>query len=59
MAEALAPIRERSTELEKNPAIVMDALEKGALRCSKIAAETMEEVRAKMGIGHPSLSAIT
>jgi tryptophanyl-tRNA synthetase len=46
----LAPYRERRTELAKNPAGVYDILEDGRQRASKIAGETMRQVREAMGL---------
>jgi len=51
----LAPIRERAAAFEASPGIVLDALDQGASRARKIAATTMEEVRAAMGIGRAAL----
>ncbi len=47
----LAPIRERAAVLRDNPGPVLDALQQGAERCRVLARETMDEVRAAMGIG--------
>ncbi len=49
MAE-LTPIRERALLLKNDPSYVMDALEQGAKACRVLAAETMEEVRAALGL---------
>ncbi|MCK9458871.1 MAG: tryptophan--tRNA ligase [Proteobacteria bacterium] len=53
---ALAPIRERAAALEARPMAVLDALDSGAARARGIAAATMEEVRAAMGIGRAALA---
>jgi len=55
---ALAPIRERAAALEARPATVIDALDQGAARAKGIAAATMAEVRAAMGIGRAVLDGI-
>ena len=52
----LAPIRERAAALEASPGTVLDALDQGAARAKGIAAATMEEVRAAMGIGRAALA---
>jgi tryptophanyl-tRNA synthetase len=49
MIAALAPIRERAQELAAHPARVTDILAAGAARCRRLAAETMTEVRSRMG----------
>jgi len=48
---ALEPIRARAGRLRANPDEVLDGLEQGRRRCVEVAASTMEEVRAAMGIG--------
>ena len=50
MIKELAPIREKSLELMKNPDRVIDTLNTGAEKCKKIAEETMKEVRSLMGL---------
>jgi tryptophanyl-tRNA synthetase len=52
----LAPIQERSEQLKQKPDHVVEVLEEGAIRCRKIAAETMTEVRSAMGIGRDKLA---
>jgi tryptophanyl-tRNA synthetase len=47
----LEPIRDSAEELQRHPEQVREALETGGQRCRKIAAETMGQVRAAMGIG--------
>jgi tryptophanyl-tRNA synthetase len=49
MEEELVPIRRRAEELRANPAMVEDALAKGAETCRALAAETMHGVRDLMG----------
>jgi tryptophanyl-tRNA synthetase len=46
----LGPIRERAMALRKNTDYVMDVLRDGAGKCSKIAGETMAEVRTALGL---------
>jgi tryptophanyl-tRNA synthetase len=53
MAE-LAPIRERAQALLAEPERVWSILESGAERCRAIATETMDEVRAAMGLRSPA-----
>ncbi len=48
---ALLPIRERAQHLKAHPEVVRDALAAGGKRCRALAAATMDEVRAAMGIG--------
>lgn len=50
LVEKLKPIREKKKELQKNPEIVNEILEKGAKKARKIAEMKMEEVRKKMGL---------
>jgi tryptophanyl-tRNA synthetase len=49
MAE-LDPIRARAAELQADPSLVKDALAEGAVRARKIARETMDHVRERMGL---------
>jgi tryptophanyl-tRNA synthetase len=46
----LAPISERRAELARDPATVLDILEKGTARARKVAGETLSEVKAAMQI---------
>ena len=48
--ESLAPFRERRAELDKNPDQVWDILQDGAKRARSLAEQTMEEVRAALGL---------
>jgi tryptophanyl-tRNA synthetase len=50
MLENLAPIRERKSELEKDPDFVRDVLEAGGKKARAMAAETMEKVRKVTGL---------
>jgi len=47
----LMPIREKRMELEADPGYVTKVIVQGAERARAIAAETMKEVRVKMGLG--------
>jgi tryptophanyl-tRNA synthetase len=51
VVELLTPLRERYSELRADEAAIEAALVEGAERARKIAAATMTEVRAAMGIG--------
>jgi tryptophanyl-tRNA synthetase len=51
VADALGPVRERYRELRANPDAIEAALRQGAERAREIAAPTMEEVHAVMGLG--------
>lgn len=46
----LAPIREKAEKLLKDKNYVHDVLQTGAKKCRDIAAQTMTEVRAKLGL---------
>ena len=46
----LAPIRERSAEIEKDMGYVADVLHEGNRRAREIAAATLDEVREAMGM---------
>ncbi len=49
MVAALAPIRERALELQGHPGRVEEILADGAAAARGIAAETMREVKDRMG----------
>ena len=49
METELVPIRARAAELEANPKLVDDALDAGAAKCRRLARETMDGVRDRMG----------
>ena len=49
MIRALAPIRERALALQERPGMVDEILADGAASARRIAAETMREVRDRMG----------
>ena len=55
MVEALAPIRRRREEIDRDPAIVWDALRAGNRLARERAAETLELVRKAMQIDFPEL----
>ncbi|NMC80779.1 MAG: tryptophan--tRNA ligase [Chloroflexi bacterium] len=46
----LEPFRSRRTELAQDPDLIWDVLKDGAQRAGKVAAETMAEVRAAIGM---------
>ena len=46
----LEPFQKRRKEFEENPKMVDEIIEQGGVQCSKIAEETMQEVRRKMGL---------
>lgn len=45
----LKPFQERRKEFEQNPTLVDSIIEEGRKKCLKMAEETMQEVRSKMG----------
>lgn len=47
----LQVLQEKRKSFEENPKLVDEILENGREQCSKIAKETMQEVREKMGLG--------
>ncbi len=51
LAVELRPMQERMSDLRKRPDDVMDTLREGAARCRPWATETMDSVRACMGLG--------
>jgi tryptophanyl-tRNA synthetase len=50
MISALAPIRERALSFQERPEMVDEILADGAASARRIAAETMREVRDRMGL---------
>ena len=50
MIGELRPVREKAAFLKDHPDHVMDALGKGAVECSRMAKETMSEVRQALGL---------
>lgn len=50
--EELAPIRERAREYEQHPDVVKSIVAEGVEAAREIAKETLEEVRAAMGLGY-------
>jgi tryptophanyl-tRNA synthetase len=50
MIKALAPIRERALSFQERPGLVDEILADGAASARRIAAETMREVRERMGL---------
>ena len=49
MEQELVPIRTRAAELAANPKMIDDALLAGADRCRRLARETIDAVRDRMG----------
>ncbi|HEX4682650.1 MAG TPA: tryptophan--tRNA ligase [Gemmatimonadaceae bacterium] len=49
METELVPIRRRASDLAARPRLVDDALAAGAERCRRLARETIDEVRSRMG----------
>lgn len=49
MEQELAPIRRRAAELSAKPALVDEALAAGGERCRRLARETIDAVRERMG----------
>jgi tryptophanyl-tRNA synthetase len=50
LVQLLSPMQERRKKFEENPRLAWDILEAGAERARKAAAETMNDVRAAMGM---------
>ncbi len=50
LVQLLNPIQERRRKFEENPRLAWDILEAGSERARKVAAETMGDVRASMGM---------
>jgi len=48
--EFLDPIREKRNEFSKNPELIKETLEEGRIKTQKIAAQTLEAVKEKMGM---------
>lgn len=46
----LHPLQKKRKEFEENPKLVSEIIEQGRIECSKIAKETMLEVKLKMGL---------
>ena len=46
----LRPFQEKRKEFENNPTLVDSIIEEGQIKCSRMAEETMKEVRLKMGL---------
>ena len=53
VVELLTPVRERYSELRPDTAALEQALEAGAEKARSIAADTLADVRERMGIGPP------
>lgn len=52
LQDYLAPIRQRREEFAKDPEFVMNMLKEGSERAERVAAETLAEVKAAMGINY-------
>ena len=50
MNEELTPIRRRAVELKADPGLVSEVLESGHRKASRVAKETMREVKERMGL---------
>ncbi len=50
LVQLLSPMQERRKKFEENPRLAWDILEDGSQRASKAASETMQDVRAAMGM---------
>jgi tryptophanyl-tRNA synthetase len=50
LVQLLSPMQERRKKFEENPRLAWDILEAGTKRAQKAAAETMDDVRAAMGM---------
>ncbi len=46
----ISVLQEKRKEFEENPKLVDEIIEQGRIECSKIAQETMQEVKQKMGL---------
>jgi tryptophanyl-tRNA synthetase len=51
LVQLLSPMQERRKKFEENPRLAWDILEAGSERARKAAGETMDHVRAAMGMG--------
>ena len=50
LKELIAPIRERREELAKDPDYIMDVLKHGTEKCRNITQQTLDEVKAGLGL---------
>jgi tryptophanyl-tRNA synthetase len=50
LVQLLSPMQERRRKFEENPKLAWDILEAGSERARKVSGETMEDVRASMGM---------
>jgi tryptophanyl-tRNA synthetase len=50
LVQLLSPMQERRKKFEENPRLAWDILESGSERARKVAASTMDDVRASMGM---------
>jgi tryptophanyl-tRNA synthetase len=59
VVDYLAPVRERYEQLRADESKLEEVLRAGARRAGELAAPTLAEVRARMGVGPPSGAAAT
>ena len=52
LVSLLSPMQERRKKFEENPSLAWDILDAGTARARKTAGETMDDVRAAMGMSH-------
>ena len=52
LQEVLGPIRERRAEYAEDKEYVLDMLKKGSEQAERVAAETLDEVKAAMGLNY-------
>ena len=50
LKELIGPIRERRIELAKDPDYIMDILKTGTDKCRNITQQTLDEVKAGLGV---------
>ena len=50
LKELIGPIRERRIELAKDPDYIMDILKTGTDKCRDITQQTLDEVKAGLGV---------
>lgn len=50
LKDLIEPIRERRHELAKDPTYIMDILQEGTEQCRKVTQQTLEEVKAGLGL---------
>ncbi|HUP02006.1 MAG TPA: tryptophan--tRNA ligase [Gemmatimonadota bacterium] len=55
MIESLRPMRERAAELRRDPGRIREILDRGRAAARRVASETMDEVRAALGLWPTSI----